>query len=111
MQILDNTAAIYKNLKPYQYHGSVYGVIAAKRGFLSPVGKWNKEEVIVNGDHIKITLNGHVIVDGNMAEASKNGTADHKDHPGLKRNKGHIAFLGHGSELWFRNIRVKNLSK
>ena len=52
-----------------------------------------------------------MIVDGNIAEASKNGTADHKEHSGLKRNKGHIAFLGHGSELWFRNIRIKDLSK
>ncbi len=110
LQILDNTAAIYKNLKPYQYHGSVYGIIAAKRGFLKPVGEWNTEEVIVKGDDIKIIVNGHVIVDGNMAEASKNGTVDHKDHPGLKRNKGHIGFLGHGSELWFRNIRIKDLS-
>ena len=111
LQILDNTAAIYKNLKPYQYHGSVYGIIAAKRGHLKPVGQWNSEEVIVKGDHIKIILNGVVIVDGNMKEASKNGTADHKDHPGLKRSKGHIAFLGHGSELQFRNIRIKNLAK
>ncbi len=110
LQILDNTAAIYKNLKPYQYHGSVYGIIAAKRGFLKPLGEWNTEEVIVKGDHIKIILNGTVIVDGNIAEASKNGTADHKDHPGLKRSKGHIGFLGHGSELWFRNIRVKDLA-
>jgi hypothetical protein len=36
---------------------------------------------------------------------------DHKDHPGLKRNKGHIGFLGHGSVLKFRNIRIKDLSK
>lgn len=111
LQILDNTAAIYKNLKPYQYHGSVYGVIAAKRGFLKPVGEWNTEEVIVKGDDIKIILNGTVIVDGNMAEASKNGTADKANHPGLKRKKGHIGFLGHGSELWFRNIRIKDLTK
>ena len=111
LQILDNTASIYKNLKTYQYHGSVYGVIAAKRGFLKPVGEWNSEEVIVNGNHIKIILNGTVIVDGNWEEASKNGTLDKKNHPGLKRNKGHIGFLGHGSELQFRNIRIKDLSK
>nr|WP_299382942.1 family 16 glycoside hydrolase [Allomuricauda sp.] len=111
LQILDNTAPIYTNLKPYQYHGSVYGIIAAKRGFLKPVGEWNSEEVIVKGDHIKITLNGHVIVDGNMKEAAKNGTADQQNHPGLQRNKGHIGFLGHGSELWFRNIRIKELKK
>lgn len=111
IQILDDTASIYANLKEYQYHGSVYGVIAAKRGFLKPLGEWNYEEVIVKGDQIKVTLNGTVIVDGNMREASKNGTLDHKDHPGLNRNKGHIGFLGHGSELEFRNIRIKDLSK
>ena len=109
LQILDNTADIYKDLQPYQYHGSVYGVIPAKREFLKPVGDWNQEEVIVKGDDIKITLNGTVIVDGNMKDASKNGTADHKDHPGLLRHKGYIGFLGHGSELKFRNIRIKEL--
>lgn len=111
LQILDNTAAIYANLQKYQYHGSVYGVITAKRGFLNPVGEWNSEEVIVKGSKIKITLNGEVILDGDIAEASKNGTLDHKNHPGLKRNKGYIGFLGHGSELKFRNIRIKDLSK
>jgi hypothetical protein len=109
LQILDNTAEIYKDLQPYQYHGSVYGVIAAKKGFLKPVGEWNVQEVIVKGDDIKITLNGTVILEGNMKKASKNGTLDHNDHPGLQRNTGHIGFLGHGSELKFRNIRVKEL--
>ena len=111
LQILDNTAAIYANLKPYQYHASVYGIIAAKRGFLNPVGEWNSQEVIVKGDDIKIILNGTTIVDGNLKEATKNGTADGKNHPGLERNKGHIGFLGHGSELEFRNIRIKDLTK
>lgn len=109
LQILDNTAEVYANLKSYQYHGSVYGVIAAKRGFLKPVGEWNNEEVIMKGTHVKVILNGEVIVDGDIAEASKNGTADHKNHPGLKREKGHIGYLGHGSEVYFRNIRVKEL--
>ncbi|WP_223552223.1 DUF1080 domain-containing protein [Aestuariivivens sp. NBU2969] len=110
LQILDNSAPIYANLKPYQYHGSVYGIIGAKRGYLKPVGEWNDQEVMVKDDTIKITLNGAVIVEGNINEATKNGTADGKDHPGLKRNKGHIGFLGHGSELWFRNIRIKDLA-
>lgn len=109
LQILDNTADIYKDLQPYQYHGSVYGIIPAKREFLKPVGEWNYQEVVVKGDDIKITLNGTVIVEGNMKTASKKGTADHKDHPGLLRHKGYIGFLGHGSELKFRNIRIKEL--
>lgn len=107
LQILDNTAEKFANLEVYQYHGSVYGVIPAKRGFLKPVGEWNSQEVIVNHPHIKIILNGETIVDGDYLEASKNGTLDHKDHPGLQRSSGHIGFLGHGDVVRFKNIRIK----
>lgn len=109
IQVLDDGADMYKDLAEYQYHGSVYGVIPAKRGFLKPVGEWNNEEIWIKGNKIKVTLNGTVIVDGDLAEASKNGTLDKKAHPGLKRSTGHIGFLGHGSEVHFRNIRVKRL--
>ena len=111
LQILDNTAPIYAKLKEYQYHGSVYGVIPAKRGYLKPLGEWNYQEVVVQGSKVKVILNGTVIVDGDIAEASKNGTRDGRDHPGLMRDSGYIGFLGHGSELKFRNIRIKDLSK
>jgi hypothetical protein len=36
LQILDNDAPVYAHLKPYQYHGSVYGIIPAKRGYQNP---------------------------------------------------------------------------
>ncbi len=111
LQILDNTAPVFANLKEYQYHGSVYGVIPAKRGYLKPVGEWNEQEVVVNGTQIKVILNGTVILDGDIADARENGTPDGKKHPGLMRDKGYIGFLGHGSELKFRNIRIKELKK
>ncbi|NGM65285.1 DUF1080 domain-containing protein [Sphingobacterium sp. SGR-19] len=109
IQILDNDAEIYKNLKEYQYHGSAYGIIPAKREGMKPIGEWNEQEIRVQGDKIKVTLNGVVILDGDLAEASKNGTLDGKKHPGLSKKSGHIGFLGHGSEVFFRNIRVKSL--
>ena len=109
IQVLDNTANEYKDLHPYQYHGSVYGVIPAKRGYLKPVGQWNEEEIRADGTKIKITLNGHVIVDGDIASSIANGTMDHKSHPGLGNKKGHIGFLGHGSVVYFRNIHIKTL--
>lgn len=109
LQLLDNEAPIYEKLAIYQYHGSVYGIIPAKRGFLKPVGEWNYQEVVANGDNIKITLNGEVILDGNLRDAVKNGTMDKKEHPGLFNEKGHIGFLGHGSVVKFRNIRIKEL--
>ena len=110
LQILDDTAPVYATLQPYQYHGSVYGVIPSRRGFLKPVGEWNYEEVYIKGTQIRITLNGTVIVDGDIAEPRDKGTMDHNEHPGLKNNSGHIGFLGHGSVVRFRNIRIKDLS-
>jgi len=109
IQVLDDDADMYKDLEIYQYHGSVYGIIPAKRGSLKPMGEWNQEEIYIKGDDIKVTLNGTVILEGNLREAVKNGTLDKKDHPGLQRMSGHIAFLGHGSEVHFKNIRIKDL--
>lgn len=109
LQILDNGAAKYANLEDYQFHGSVYGVMPAKRGYLKAPGEWNQQEVIVEHPRIKVILNGTVILEGDYLEASKNGTMDQKDHPGLQRSSGHIGFLGHGDVLQFRNIRIKEL--
>jgi HEAT repeat protein len=111
LQILDDTAPVYANLQPYQYHGSVYGVIPSRRGYQKPVGEWNYEEVKIKGTKIVITLNGTVIVDGDIAGPRDNGTMDHNNHPGLKNKTGHIGFLGHGSLVKFRNIRIKDISK
>jgi hypothetical protein len=111
IQVLDSEHPMYKDLHEYQYHGSVYGVIPAKRGYLLPTGEWNKEEISINGSKIKVTLNGTVILDGDIKEASKNGTLDHKEHPGLLRTSGHIGFLGHGDVVRFRNMRVMKVEE
>lgn len=112
LQILDNTTTVFGKLQPYQMHGSLYGVIPAKTGYLKPVGEWNSEEVIVVGTKVKVILNGTVILDGDIAEASKNGTMDKNNgHTGLKNKTGHIGFLYHTSVVRFRNIRIKDLSK
>ena len=110
IQVLDSTAERYAELQPYQYHGSVYGIIPAKRGYLKPVGGWNTQEIRCVGRHVKVTLNGEVIVDGDLDEASAGGTMDHKDHPGLARTTGCLVLCGHGSDVKFRRMRVKEVS-
>jgi len=108
IQVLDNTAERYAKLKEYQYHGSIYGVVPAKRGCLKPVGEWNSEEIKAVGSCITVTVNGMVIVD---ADLSKTEPMDGHAHPGLHRESGHIGFLGHGAGVEFRNIRLKPLEK
>lgn len=109
IQVLDSEHPMYANLKPYQYHGSVYGIVPAKRGFLKPTGEWNQEEIMIQGSKIKVTLNGTVITEADLKEATKNGNMDHNEHPGLKNTTGHIGFLGHGDVVRFKNIRIKKL--
>jgi hypothetical protein len=109
IQILDDASPKYNGLKPYQFHGSIYGVVPAKQGYLKPVGEWNSEEVIADGRHITVKLNGTTIVDADIDKAATPATMDGRDHPGLKNEKGHIGFCGHGDYLEFRNIRIKRL--
>ncbi|MFR7544322.1 MAG: DUF1080 domain-containing protein, partial [Alistipes onderdonkii] len=119
IQVLDHDAPIYKNLRVYQQHGSVYGIIPAKRVKFPPLGTWNVEEIRAVGDRITVTVNGEVILDGDIRQAcqghnvapdgGKNNpyTVDHKNHPGLFNASGHIGLLGHGAGIKFRNIRIK----
>lgn len=107
LQIIDNTAARYKDIQPWQKHGSLYHVFPAKTGFLRPVGEWNEQEVIVVGRTVKIILNGHTILDVDTATV-KDAELIEK-HPGLKRKSGHVGFLGHNEPVAFRNIRIKEL--
>ena len=108
IQILDDSDPSYKGvLQPYQMHGSIYGVVPAKRGALKPVGKWNQEEIVANGSRIKVTVNGRVIVDADLSKIDK--TPDHQKHPGLHNAKGYVGWLGHNDPVAFRNIRIKTL--
>ncbi len=111
IQILDDSHPKYANLQPYQFHGSIYGTVPAKRDCLKPVGEWNSEEVTAKGRQVTVTVNGKTIVDADIDKASTPETMDHRAHPGLKRDKGHIGFLGHGDYLELRNIRIKTLDK
>lgn len=109
IQILDDGNPRYKGrLKPTQYHGSIYDVIPARPGFLRPAGEWNEEEIAARGRNIRVTLNGVIIVDANLDIVKEPAVL--KRHPGLARTTGHIGFLGHGSRVEFRNIRVKPLT-
>jgi hypothetical protein len=107
IQVLDDSGSDYESLRPAQYHGSIYDVVAAKRGSLKPVGEWNSEEITAKGRRITVKLNGNAIVDANLDDVKDEAVL--KKHPGLARTKGHIGFLGHGSRVEFRNLRIKEL--
>ena len=65
IQMLDDTAPMHRNIKPWQHNGSVYGIVPAKNG-AGNIGEWNTEEITCIGRHYKIVLNGRVIVDADL---------------------------------------------
>ena len=107
LQVLDDGDPKYANLDPRQAHGSAYGMVAAKRGHLKPVGEWNEEEVTVNGSTIKVVLNGTTILDADLSTVTT-FMAD-TPHPGKDRTEGHFGFAGHNDPVAFRNIRIREL--
>ena len=122
VQVLDHDAPVYAKLKAHQVHGSVYGIVPAKRIVHKPLGEWSTMEIRVVGDNVKVTVNGEVITDANVRKATQGHnvapdgsnknpyTVDGRNHPGLFNKKGHIGFLGHGAGLKYRNVRVLDLS-
>ena len=104
LQILDDTAPKYAKLKDNQYHGGIYKLQAAQHGHLKPVGEWNKQRVVVNGNQLTVKLNGVQINDANLDDLA----AKFPEHKGVKRRSGYIALCGHGDPVVFRNLRLKD---
>jgi hypothetical protein len=105
VQILDDAAPRYANLKPYQYAGSLYWTVGANPRVSKPAGEWQKMHIVLDGSKLKVTLNGTQVVDTNLK--------NHKDlyaaHPGLERTTGLIGLQNETPPVEFRNIRVREL--
>jgi hypothetical protein len=107
LQILDDTHPKYAKLDPRQFNGSAYGMVAAHRGYLRPVGEWNFLEVTVRASTIRAELNGTRILDADLSRVTE--FKDNQPHPGKDRPKGHFGFAGHGDPVAFRNVQIKPL--
>jgi len=135
IQLLDDGGDLYYDaagkhdlLKDYQYTGSIYGIFPARRdnrenrlwcedddytgggSYLHKAGQWNQAEARVVGEEIAFFLNGHCITRANLAGLPTNGnTPDGSKHPGLHTERGSISWQGHGDNVKWRNIFVKEL--
>ena len=108
LQILDSEHKKYENLDARQYHGSAYGMTAARRGFLRPTGEWNYQQVLVNGSTIQVELNGSIILDTDLSKVTE--YMANSEHGGKDRTSGHFGFAGHNDPVAFRNISVRRLA-
>jgi len=108
LQVIDNTSEKYVGkIDDRQFHGSVYGMVAAHKGFLRPVGDWNYQEVTVKGSTIKVELNGTLILDADVSQVTE--FLDDRPHPGKDRTSGYFGLAGHNDPVKFRNMYLRKL--
>ncbi|MFA7692928.1 MAG: DUF1080 domain-containing protein [Candidatus Hydrogenedentes bacterium] len=105
IQVLDDDTKAYGALKPWQYTGSVYALVAPSQRASKGAGEWQKMHIKYDASQVQVTLNGTMIVDSDISTFSDQA----KDHPGVLKKAGFIGLQNHGSRLDYRNIKIKEL--
>ncbi|MGB0767962.1 MAG: 3-keto-disaccharide hydrolase, partial [Phycisphaeraceae bacterium] len=81
---------------------------------LMPIGEWNESRLVIQDNHVKHYLNGALVVEyvwGSDEIKSKIANSKFKNWKDfMTKEKGHIAFQYHNDDVWFQNIRIKDLS-
>jgi hypothetical protein len=102
-----------EKLEDWQKSGANYAMNPPSKLAARPVGEWNHTKIVVNKGHVEHWLNGEKVVDTEMwtDEWQKNKTTGKwKDYKGYGvAKKGHICVQDHGSEIWFKNFKIREL--
>ena len=111
-QIIDDKNFPEK-LEDWQMTGADYAMYPAPAAAPNAVGEWNTSRIVKNKSHVEHWLNGKKIVEYEMGSADwkkKKAEGKWKDAAGYgMTTKGHIALQDHGSEAWFKNVKIKEL--
>lgn len=111
-QIIDDKNFPEK-LEDWQKTGANYAMNPAPAAAPNAVGEWNTSRIVKNKNHVEHWLNGQKIVEyelGSEDWKKKKAEGKWKDAAGYgMTKKGHIALQDHGSEAWFKNLKIKEL--
>jgi len=116
MQILDNerhpdaTLGVDGN----RAAGALYDLIPGRMDVVNPAGEWNHVKILVYKGTVVHWVNGHQVLEyhlwtddwKNMVMNSK--FRDYEDFLNTAK-EGHIGLQDHGDDVWFRNIKIKEL--
>ena len=112
-QILDDSARIYKDLKPTQYTGALYEMYTPQNVQLKPAGEFNQGRILVNGNHGEHWVNGVKVVEFEFATAEFDSLfrlSKYAKYPDFeKKRSGHIVITNHSDESWYRNIKIRRI--
>jgi Domain of Unknown Function (DUF1080) len=111
-QIIDDKNFPEK-IEDWQMTAANYAMNPAPAARPNPVGEWNHARIVVNKGHVEHWLNGTKVVEYELYSddwKKRKMVGKWKDVTTYAQSKqGHITFQNHGSEAWFKNIRIKKL--
>lgn len=111
-QIIDDKNFPEK-LEDWQHTAANYAMDPAPDAIPNPAGEWNHARIVVNKGHVEHWLNGKKVVEYELWTnewKQKKMAGKWKNAPGYGMfKKGYITLQDHGSESWFKNIKIKVL--
>ena len=113
-QVLDDGRHPDARVGPRRQTAAFYDVLpSAADKPLRPVGEWNRSKVIFRGNHGEHWLNGEKIVEFDLGTARMDSALAASKYHSIQgfaeRRRGHIVLQDHGDEVYFRNIKIREL--
>jgi len=115
-QLIDDSGHPDSQRGPKWQTAAFYDVLAANDARPKPPGEWNKSRILVERRHVEHWLNGVKVLEYELgspevlAAVANSKFKDVKELPFGRKYPGRILLQDHGDEIWFRNIRVRDLS-
>lgn len=115
-QIQDDAA--FPNQEAKHNTASLYDLVDRSNSIFErrylPINDWNVGRIIVQDNRIRHWMNGNLIIDEHT-DSSHFSDAVHaskfKDTEGFGKNcSGKIMLTDHGTEVWYRNVYIRNLN-
>ena len=117
MQVLDNERHpdALLGVDGNRQAGSLYDLIPAKPQNANPVGEWNTVEILVYKGTVVHKQNGATVLEYHLWTPEWNELVAGSKFPSYNENwaevaqEGYIGLQDHGDDVWYRNIKIKEL--
>jgi len=115
-QLIDDIGFPSK-IEDWQKAGADYAmyICDTTKKVLKKVGEWNNSKIVFDNGHVEHWLNGQKVLEfeawtDDWYSRKNSGKWDNAPEYGLARS-GVIALQDHGSRIWFKNMKIKELPR
>ncbi len=113
-QLIDNHSLLAtSDIPTLKTHlsGDCYDIYSSEKNLLNDAGEWNTGLLTSKNGQIEHWINGTKAISFQMGSDEWNklvANSKFKDYPGFgDASVGHIGLQDHGSEIWFKNVKIR----